>query len=132
MLDKLQVEADKLQKQRRSPSEVRGTLEASLTSGQLHPLLARPAKHVGCHLDLDLEVPVLAVHNQLDEWIDVTGQRTFIDTLRKRYADPNNVVFHVYEEPTGAPFEHAGFGRFSADSKIRQLTFLQNAFGIHT
>lgn len=61
MLDKLQVEADKLQKQRRSPSEVRGTLEASLTSGQLHPLLSRPAKHVGCHLDLDLEVPVLAI-----------------------------------------------------------------------
>ena len=84
------------------------------------------------HLANWREVPVLAVHNQLDEWIDVTGQRTFIDTLRKRYADPNNVVFHVYEEPTGAPFEHAGFGRFSADSKIRQLTFLQNAFGIHT
>lgn len=82
------------------------------------------------NLDEWREIPVLALHNQLDEWIDVEGQRTFIDTLRGRYEHPEKVLFHVYEEPTGAPFEHAGFGRFSADSKARQVAFLQNAFGI--
>ena len=82
------------------------------------------------HLDQWREIPVLALHNQLDEWIDVEGQRTFIEALRSHYEDPEDVLFHVYEEPTGAPFEHAGFGRLSADSKARQVAFLESAFGI--
>ena len=69
-------------------------------------------------------VPLLALHNLLDEWIDVDGQRFFIEALRSRYPDPGLVDFHVYERPTGAPYEHSGFGRFSADAKDRQTEFL--------
>lgn len=76
------------------------------------------------HLDGWREIPFLALHNRLDEWIDVTSQRTFIEALRARYEHPELVEFHVYEEATGAPFEHAGFGRFAADAKARQVDFL--------
>ncbi|MCH2144690.1 MAG: alpha/beta fold hydrolase [Phycisphaerales bacterium] len=78
------------------------------------------------------EVPLLAVHNRFDEWIDVAGQEVFMDTLRKRYDRPELVELHVYEERTGAPFEHAGFGRFSPDAKDRQVAFLCRHLGVTT
>ena len=77
------------------------------------------------HLDGWREIPLLALHNRLDEWIDVESQRIFIEALRARYEHPEQVEFHVYDEPTGAPFEHAGFGRFAADAKDRQVRFLE-------
>lgn len=76
------------------------------------------------------EIPLLALHNRFDEWIDVEGQRTFMETLRNRYEDPDLVAFHVYEERTGAPFEHAGFGRFAPDAKDRQVAFLRSHLGM--
>ena len=74
-------------------------------------------------------VPLLALHNLMDEWIDVDGQRFFIEALRSRYPDPALIDFHVYERPTGAPYEHSGFGRFSADAKDRQTAFLARHLG---
>lgn len=76
VLDKLQVEADKLQKQRRSPSE-------------LHPLLSRPAKHVGCHLDLDLEVPAGPVKRQYTERTQElrTAAATHLASIEAKTAD---------------------------------------------
>lgn len=76
------------------------------------------------HLDGWREIPFLALHNQFDEWIDVASQRTFINALRARYEHPEIIEFHVYEQETGAPFEHSGFGRFAADAKSRQVEFL--------
>ena len=76
------------------------------------------------HLEHWRPVPLLALHNLLDEWVDVDGQRFFIDALRGRYTDQELIDFHVYERPTGAPHEHSGFGQFSGDAKDRQVAFL--------
>ncbi|MEE2681552.1 MAG: alpha/beta fold hydrolase [Planctomycetota bacterium] len=75
-------------------------------------------------------VPLLALHNLLDEWVDVDGQRFFIEALRERYPDPGLIDFHVYERPTGAPYEHSGFGQFSVDAKNRQTEFLVKHLGV--
>jgi alpha-beta hydrolase superfamily lysophospholipase len=80
------------------------------------------------HLDNWRDVPLLALHNRLDEWVDVDGQLGFLDALRTRAKSPTAIEHHVYEKPTGAPFEHAGFGRFSADAKDRQVSFLTRIF----
>ncbi len=75
------------------------------------------------NLDDWLEIPLQAIHSRQDEWVCFEGQREFIDALRQQYEAPERVEFIVYDE-TGAPFEHAGFGRFSADAKDRQRDFL--------
>ena len=51
------------------------------------------------------------------------GQQEFIDTLRARYVEPENVEVIGYEE-TGAPFEHSGFGKHAANAKDQQRDFL--------
>tara|TARA_B100001059_G_scaffold230012_1_gene263537 strand:+ start:820 stop:1620 length:801 start_codon:yes stop_codon:yes gene_type:complete len=76
-------------------------------------------------------VPLLALHNLLDEWVEVDGQRFFIEAVRARHENPEEVRFHVYEKPTGAPYEHSGFGKFSADAKNRQVEFLTDTFGMN-
>jgi len=82
------------------------------------------------HLDGWREIPLLVLHNRHDAWIDIDGQHAFIRAMRDRYEDPEQIRMHVYEELTGAPFEHAGFGRFSADAKDRMVRFLLDVFGM--
>ncbi|HAW95771.1 MAG: hypothetical protein CMJ33_01770 [Phycisphaerae bacterium] len=81
------------------------------------------------HLEHWRPIPLLALHNLLDEWVDVDGQRFFIEAVRERHEDPSEVEFHVYTKPTGAPYEHSGFGKFSADAKTRQVDFLSKTLG---
>ena len=78
------------------------------------------------HLQNWREIPLLALHNFEDEWIPVDGQREFIEAVRARATHPEVVQFHVYG-PTGAPFEHAGFGRMASDAKERVTGFLTGA-----
>ncbi|MEI6475162.1 MAG: alpha/beta fold hydrolase [Planctomycetota bacterium] len=78
------------------------------------------------HLTDWREIPFLALHNSEDEWIPVDGQREFIEALRARAILPEHVQFHVYG-PTGAPFEHAGFGRMASDAKERVTAFLTHS-----
>jgi len=68
------------------------------------------------------EIPFLAFHTRTDAWVDFAGQEAFVGALRDRYVDPSMVEFVVFEE-TGAPFEHAGFGRMAAEVKNRQTAF---------
>jgi hypothetical protein len=75
------------------------------------------------HLEHWREIPFLALHNSEDEWIPVDGQREFVEAVRARATHPEAVQFHVYG-PTGAPFEHAGFGRMASDAKERVTAFL--------
>jgi dienelactone hydrolase len=70
------------------------------------------------------EIPVQAIHSRFDEWMAYDGQAAFIDALRNRYADPDVIELVVYER-TGAPDEHAGFGRMASDAKDRQRDFLR-------
>jgi dipeptidyl aminopeptidase/acylaminoacyl peptidase len=75
------------------------------------------------NLDAWREIPVQAIHSRRDTWVSFDGQEAFLDALRRRYADPDVIDLVLYEE-TGAPFEHAGFGRMAADAKNRQRDFL--------
>lgn len=80
-------------------------------------------------------IPVLALQNELDEMIPISLQRGFLERLRARYegvgADPGLVRLHTFPE-TGAPQEHAGFGRLSNEAKGLQLEFLRGVFGLGT
>jgi dienelactone hydrolase len=76
------------------------------------------------HLDGWREIPLQAIHARLDAWVSFEGQKSFIDALRARYEDPDLIEFIVYDR-TGAPFEHAGFGRVSADAKEKQRNFFR-------
>lgn len=75
------------------------------------------------HLDTWREIPLLAIHSVGDEWMNIDGQRAFINALRERYTDPDLVSLVEYEQ-TGAPYEHVGFGKRAAAAKNRQLAFL--------
>lgn len=75
------------------------------------------------HLESWREIPFQAIHAAHDEWVNVEGQREFIDALRARSANPAAIDFMVFPERTGAPYEHAGFGRVASQAKDRQVDF---------
>lgn len=79
------------------------------------------------HLEGWRPIPLLALHSEKDELVPVDTQRRFIETLRGHYrergADESMVRLHTWPE-TGAPQEHAGFGRFGNDAKNMQTDFL--------
>lgn len=72
-------------------------------------------------------IPLLALHTEGDSIVPIAGQRRFLDLLRERYAeagaDPGLVDLRAFRD-TGAPQEHAGFGRFGNDAKNAQVEFL--------
>ncbi|MCZ6836025.1 MAG: alpha/beta fold hydrolase [Planctomycetota bacterium] len=74
------------------------------------------------HLEGWREIPMLAIHAIHDEWVNIDGQRSFLDALKSRYTDPSLIEFIEYDR-TGAPNEHAGFGKFASDAKNRQTKF---------
>jgi alpha-beta hydrolase superfamily lysophospholipase len=76
------------------------------------------------HLDTWREIPLQAFHARHDEWVSYEGQAAFIDAVGQRYADPRRIELVTYEH-TGAPYEHAGFGRMAADAKNRQRDFFR-------
>jgi len=73
-------------------------------------------------LDSWRELPFQAIHSRADEWVSFEGQQEFIAALQARYAQPELVELIAYDS-TGAPNEHAGFGRMAADAKDRQRDF---------
>lgn len=75
------------------------------------------------HLDTWREIPLQAIHARRDAWVDFAGQQAFIDALRNRARSPGSIELVVFEE-TGAPHEHAGFGRHAAEAKDLQRAFL--------
>ena len=79
------------------------------------------------HLAQWRPVPLLALHSEADEWVPVGAIRAFTDALGSHYerlgADPSAVRLHTWPE-TGAPAEHAGFGRMANDAKNLQIEFL--------
>ncbi|MFM9996218.1 MAG: alpha/beta hydrolase family protein [Phycisphaerales bacterium] len=80
------------------------------------------------HLEAWRPIPLLAMHNELDRVVPIAAAMEFVDLLRARYRrageSPDDVEFVVWPE-SGAPDEHAGFGRHSNDAKNRQLEFLR-------
>jgi dienelactone hydrolase len=81
------------------------------------------------HLAQWREVPVLAIHSELDEWVPIDGQRRFLDALRARAAHPARIELLAFPH-TGAPHEHSGFGRMGAVAKDAGTAFWQRTFGL--
>ncbi|MBL0922647.1 MAG: hypothetical protein IBJ10_11050 [Phycisphaerales bacterium] len=80
------------------------------------------------HIEGWRPIPLLALHSEADEWVPVAAIRSFAEALRSRYARlgarPDQVVLTTWPT-TGAPAEHAGFGRVANDAKNAQVEFLQ-------
>lgn len=80
------------------------------------------------HLDSFRPIPLLALHNEGDEMVPVSIQRSFLARLRDHYqsqgADPDLIELRTFTD-TGAPQEHAGFGRHANEAKNVQLAFLE-------
>lgn len=78
------------------------------------------------HLDAWRDIPLLALHSRADEWVPVSAIESFVGALRARAhragADPASVELRKWDR-TGAPSEHAGFGRVSGEAKSLQLDF---------
>lgn len=68
------------------------------------------------------EIPFQAFHARYDEWVPYQGQKRFIEALQNHYQKPELVELITYEH-TGAPFQHAGFGKMAADAKKKQAEF---------
>ncbi len=74
-------------------------------------------------------IPLLALHTEGDELVPIGVQRSFLERLGDHYraagADPALIRLHTFRD-TGAPQEHAGFGRFGNEAKNIQLEFLSS------
>lgn len=74
----------------------------------------------------------MAIHATGDRMVAFETQRAFIDDLRRHYAaagaDPARVRLVTFSD-TGAPEEHAGFGRYSNDAKLAMVDFLTASLG---
>lgn len=85
-----------------------------------------PSRHLGGWRP----IPFLAIHATSDEVVAFETQRQFIADLRARYraqgVDPEQVELLTFID-TGAPNEHAGFGRFGNDAKNAATDFLRDA-----
>lgn len=80
------------------------------------------------HLDSWRPIPLLALHSEADSWVPIDAIRSFTDALKERYAaqrfDPTMINLITWPT-TGAPNEHAGFGRVASEAKDIQLRFLE-------
>jgi len=91
-------------------------------AGAAHDPARADAMEPARHLDRWTPVPVLALHAELDEWIQLAWQRTFLERLRGVNGD--EPVELVTFPRTGAPHEHIGFGTFGPQAKDLGTDFL--------
>lgn len=70
------------------------------------------------------ELPLLALHSERDEICPLIGIRSFTDALQARYSEPERVSLVTWPE-TGAPKEHAGFGRKAHAARVALVEFLK-------
>jgi dipeptidyl aminopeptidase/acylaminoacyl peptidase len=91
-------------------------------TGTQHDPARSDAMEPARHLDRWQPVPLLAIHAQLDEWIRIEWQRTFL--ARARAANAGMPVELVEFPRTGAPHEHIGFGTFGPQAKDACTAFL--------
>ncbi|MGE0706379.1 MAG: alpha/beta hydrolase family protein [Planctomycetota bacterium] len=84
------------------------------------------------HLEGWRPLPLLALHSERDRVTPLRGITGFLDALRGRYAalgaDPAQVELTTWPE-TGAPMEHAGFGRKAREARERFVEFLSTHLG---
>lgn len=84
------------------------------------------------HLAKFRPIALLAMHTRADQVVPFSTMEQFIHRLREHYiqlgASPGLVQLHAFDR-TGAPQEHAGFGRLSNDAKNIQTAFLSGELG---
>jgi len=72
-------------------------------------------------------IPLQVLHSEADKLVPYRTQRAFLDSLDATYrdkgADPALIEIKTWRE-TGAPSEHLGFGKVTAQAKASQLEFL--------
>ncbi len=68
-------------------------------------------------------IPLLALHNELDEIVPLAGQRRFLEALESQGKDGALVELRTWAK-SGAPAEHSGFGVFANEAKNVQTEFL--------
>lgn len=72
-------------------------------------------------------IPVLALHSETDRTVPISCQQGFMNRLREIYAergaDTEQVRLHTWPE-TGAPYEHAGFGKVASEAKGLVVEFV--------
>ena len=80
------------------------------------------------HLNNFRPIPMLALHSKADEVVPFAGMQGFLSALREHYvqqgADPATIELTAWPT-TGAPSEHAGFGKMASQAKTLQVEFLQ-------
>lgn len=76
------------------------------------------------HLEAWAPIPLLILHAELDAWVSVEGQRTFVRALVARGIPQELIEFHAFPQ-TGAPAEHIGFGRYASQAKDLGAAFLE-------
>ncbi len=70
-------------------------------------------------------VPLLALHSEKDEWVPVEAIRNFIEGLCPKYEEAGEELTLRTWPETGAPYEHAGFGKVAAEAKDAQVEFFE-------
>lgn len=88
-----------------------------------------PTKHLAGFRPL----PLLLLSTTTDRMVPYATVTNFLAALRAHYtaraADPALIQHQAWSD-TGAPEEHAGFGRFGNDAKNAQIAFLRGVFGL--
>lgn len=78
------------------------------------------------HLESFPPIPILVLHSESDAIVPWPGMRKFAEALRHHYSvrgvDPS-LIERVTWSSTGAPQEHAGFGRAANDAKNEMVAF---------
>lgn len=100
---------------------------AFITRGDRDPSGEKAATlNPATHLENWRPIPLLAMHSESDQWVAVAAIRSFIERLHSHYesrgADSSTAQLVTWPE-TGAPFEHAGFGRVANEAKNVQTDF---------
>lgn len=73
-------------------------------------------------------IPLLVLHSEADMVVPWKGMAVFVERLKRHYvqAGADAAMIEVMTWPqTGAPQEHAGFGRVANDAKNAQVEFLK-------
>lgn len=86
------------------------------------------------HLENWRPIPLLALHSETDEWVPVQVVYSLFGALRAHHessgADPDLLQMKTWPS-TGAPYEHAGFGRVAKEAKNLQLEFFKKWLDVH-
>jgi len=81
------------------------------------------------HIEGWTPIPLLALHSQIDEMVPVAAVESLFERLRAHYialnADPEALLTLKTWPETGAPSEHAGFGKVASEAKGMQVEFLE-------